>query len=119
MPKTKDTPTPQPKDYFPKVKEARDAIKAKALDLFELQLKLIMEAVNKGEIEAALDANQWLMEHMPNEDGDRMIDPSGAKAPKEVETGPKGPTIQIGIALGGVGTKQLPSANIIDITPDE
>lgn len=107
------------RDYFPKVKEAREALKEKALEHYELQLKLIMEAVNKGDIESALKANQWLMEHMPAEDGVRLIDPSAAK-PKELETGPRGPAIQIGIQLGGVNVpKQLAPINVIDIDPDE
>ena len=107
------------RDYFPKVKEAREALREKALDLFDLQLKLIMEAVNKGEIEAALDANQWLIEHMPAEDGERMIDPSAAKV-VEVQEGSSAPIIQLGIQLGGVNQKALPPAvKIIDITPNE
>lgn len=107
------------KDYFPAVKEARAALAAKALEHYELQLKLIMEAVNKGDIESAIKANQWLMEHMPAEDGVRLIDPSAAK-PKEVESGPKGPSIQIGIQLGGVNApKSLPPMKVIEIDPDE
>lgn len=107
------------KDYFPAVKEARAALAAKALEHYELQLKLIMEAVNRGDIETAVKANQWLLEHMPAEDGVRLIDPSAAK-PKEVESTSKGPAIQIGIQLGGINApKVLASANVIDVDTDE
>lgn len=88
-------------------------------ELYALQRSLIMQAASAGEYEAALKANQWLIEHSPaDSDGVRAIDPSAAK-PKEVEAGPKGPTIAIGISLGGVNAKQLPvAAQIIDVDPE-
>lgn len=107
------------KEYFPAVKEAREALKEKALEHYDLQLKLIMEAVNRGDIESALKANQWLLEHMPSEDGVRLIDPSAAK-PKEIESTHKGPAIQIGIQLGGINApKSLPPVSVIDVDTDE
>lgn len=106
-----------PKEYFPRVKEAREALRERAMEVLETYLAIIAEARSAGDFESAFKAAQWLLEHMPNEDGARLIDPSGSK-PKEIE-GPKtGPSIQIGIALGGVKPKELPATRIIDITPD-
>jgi hypothetical protein len=86
--------------YFPKVKEAREALRERALELYERHLALIDRAAEEGKIEYALEASQWLIEHMPaSDDGERMIDSSAAKV-KEVSGGSSGPTIQIGIALG-------------------
>lgn len=107
-----------PKEYFPRVKEAREALKAKALEIYELQVKIIMESLTAGDFETAAKANQWLLEHMPNEDGVTVID-SSAATPKQAE-GHAGPSINIGFALGGVNTpKALPQAvEVIDITPE-
>lgn len=128
-----------PREYFPRVKEAREALKEKALDLFHLQVKLIMDAAIDGNFKAALEANQWLMEHIPAEEGVRMLDATQDLEPKKDDTKQLGPTIQIGIQLGGVGNpstdgvrdsvrqvggvgvsptnKALPEATVIDVTP--
>lgn len=102
--------------YFSKVKEAREYLKSQTMVLLELQKTLILEAAAKGEFEAALKANQWLIEHTAGEDGVRVIDPSAAK-PQEVE-GYKGPQIAIGINLGTT-PKALPELKVIDVVPDE
>lgn len=102
--------------YFPKVQEAKEFLLDKAKAMVELQEKLILEAAAAGEYEAALKANQWLIEHVPaDQDGQRVIGPSASK-PGEVGEGKSGPTIQIGIAFGGI---KEPAAlpEIIDITP--
>lgn len=106
-----------PKDFFPKVKEAREALRAKALELYELQVAIIREALVTGKVDVAAAANQWLIEHMPEEEGVRMIDASIDK-PKQIE-GQAGPQINIGFALGGMNApKELPSVNVIDVTPE-
>ena len=103
------------KDHFPKVREAREALKEKALELFEAYLLIIKDAHASGNFEVAAQHMQWLIEHMPKgDDGERVIDESAAK-PKSVET-PKGPTIQIGIALSPQKPKELPSVEVIDVT---
>lgn len=104
--------------YFARVQEAREYLKEQAKELIELQKSLILQAAAKGDFQPALLANQWLIEHLPAEDGVRAIDPSAAKV-KEIESGPKGPQIAIGISLGGVN-KQLPVATqIIDVDPED
>lgn len=105
-----------PREFFPKVKEAREVLKEKALELVELQMTIIKEAIANGNFEAASKATQWLIEHMPNEDGERLIDSSAAK-PKELEGTRSGPAIQIGIALGGIQRKELPETQVYDVTP--
>lgn len=101
---------------FPKVRDAREALKERAIEILETYLAIIGEARAKGNFEVAAEHTRWLIEHMPAEDLLRMIDPSAAKV-KEV-SGPAAPTIQIGIALGGVkAPKALPSVNVIDVKP--
>jgi hypothetical protein len=103
---------------FPKVREAREALKAKAMEIYELQMKIITEAIAAGDYETAAKANQFLMEHLPDEDGTSLLNISVDK-PKE--SGDKsGPTIQIGFALGGLPPPKgaLPPA-VIDVEPVE
>lgn len=92
--------------FFPKVKEAREALRERALDLLNKYETIIDLAIAKGDFEVAGEHVQWLLEHMPAEDGDRLIDPSAATV-KEVASGPVGPSIQIGIALTSPKPKEL------------
>lgn len=101
------------KNYFSKVREARDALKGQSLAIFETQLKIIQAALDSGDYETAAKANQWLLEHLPKEDGLSVLDASIDKAPPPAKQ--TGPNIQIGIALGGMNHKTLPSATVIDI----
>lgn len=95
------------KGYFSKVREAREALKEKALEVYALQVRIIEEALAAQEFEVAAKANQWLIEHMPADDeGTRMVDPNVDK-PKTVEAS-SGPSIQIGVVLGGSAQKKLP-----------
>lgn len=104
--------------YFPKVKEAREYLLEQAKARLELQDKLIAEAAAAGEYDAALRANQWVIEHTPaNEEGQRVIDPSASK-PKELSEGSKGPIVQIGIAFGGISSPEPKKieGEVIDIS---
>lgn len=94
--------------------EAREALRGKALELFERYDKAIQDALAAEKFEVALDAMQWLIEHMPEEGGARMIEAS-VDQPKQL-SGPMTPTIQIGFALGGIvaAPKQLPQAEPVD-----
>ena len=87
-----------PRDYFPRVREAREALAGKALAILQKYEMIIDLAIAKGDFETAETAARWLLEHMPNEDGQRLIDPSAAKV--QEADGPRGPTIQIGVMLG-------------------
>lgn len=96
------------KDYFPKVKEARAALAAKALELYEQYEATIKDAIVHGHFEVALDNMKWLMEHMPADDGVKMLDGSVDK--QATQLGPAMPTINIGFALGGIPSTVAPLA---------
>ncbi len=106
--------------YFPRVIEAREALMEKAMRFFELQEQIIVEALAAKAFETAAKANQFLIEHMPKEDGVSMID-SSVDNTKQVE-GSKVPNIQIGVVLGGQ-PKQLTQAPAevidVDVVPDK
>lgn len=104
---------------FSKVKEARELLKAEAENILKMYMQVIQEARAKGDLETAQKALQWLIEHLPEDEGVRMVDISVDK-PKEIE-GNLGPSIQIGIALGGMNAPPpLPQATttVIDVTPE-
>lgn len=104
--------------YFSKVKEAREALKDKALDLFEQYQSLIRDAIAAQDFETASKGLQFLMEHMPKDDDGTTLLESSVDKPKVIEN-KGGPTIQIGFSLGGINTpKELPPS-VIDITPAE
>lgn len=109
-------PPGSPTVYFSKVKQAREALREKALELFEGYMVLIKDAHAAQEFEVAADGYQFLMKHLPkDEEGLTLLDAPVDKITKEL--GPKGPTIQIGIALGPkVEPRALPP---IDIEVDE
>lgn len=99
------------KVYFPHVKEAREALRDKALKILEDYLSVVKAAQDAGDYEVASKSLQWLMEHMPEEEGQKMIEASIDK-PKQVE-GAKAPVIQIGFAIGGISAPQeLPEADV-------
>lgn len=79
---------------------------------------MIGMAAAQGEYEAALKAQQWLVEHIPDEDGTKLLGPSVDKQ-QQVESGPKGPLIQIGIMQSGVGKPAELPAITIEATPVE
>jgi hypothetical protein len=114
-----DTQAARALNRFSKVKEAREALKEQALELFNTYVLIINQAINDKDYETAHKATQWLIEHMPAEDGVRMID-SSASRPKESEQKSLGPAIQIGIALSGQPPrKALPPVEVIDVTDDK
>lgn len=110
-------------DHFPRIKEAREALKAKAPAMVDILEKVIQKAVEAGEHEVAIKAIQWMIEHAPDHDGERMINRSVDS--KEIDSKSKGPQISIGIAL--LDKPALPPApkaiesnpvEIIDVTND-
>lgn len=93
-------------NYFPKVKAARKALQAKIDKIVDDHLDTIAKAVEAGEYESALKAQQWIIEHSADDDGTRVVDISVDK-PKVVDR-PTGPTLQIGFAIGGLQAPQEP-----------
>jgi hypothetical protein len=107
--------------YFPRVQEAREALAEKARDILEDYLKVVKAAQDAGDYQVAAESLQWLMEHMPTSPEERgMLDGSVDKV-KAIDSGPKAPTINIGIKLGGGTTEKLslPAAVIDAEVEDE
>lgn len=107
------TDKPAPRNYFPKVKEAREVLKVRAQEIVELYLENAKEAKDNGDHEVTMKSLQWLIEHMPaDESGERMVETSVDKAAKAER--PAGPMVQIGFALGGMNQKSLPPGEVIE-----
>ena len=100
---------------FSKVKIAREALRARAEELLDEHFNTIREARIAGDFETAVKAQQWLLEHMPNEEGEKLLDTSIDK--QVADHGPKqlGPTIQFGISIGGVSGNLLPTVEAIKV----
>lgn len=103
---------PTKRTYFPKVKEAREALRDEAVNILQQYLAVVKAASADGDYEVATKSLQWLMEHMPEDEGTRMLATNVDK--QAVEKGSSAPVIQIGIALGGQ-QKQLPAPTITAI----
>lgn len=88
---------------YAKLTEARSKLQAKASDLVEAYMTTIQASIKKGDYEVALKAIQWALVHMPEEDGLRVIENPVDKI--KTEGGGGGPSITIGVALGGVTTR--------------
>jgi hypothetical protein len=101
--------------FFSKVYQAREALRDKADKILEEYLDIAVKAKEAGDYETAMKTLQWLLEHMPaDEDGKALVDVSVDKQKQIVAAGPAGPAIQIGIAIGGVKQKALPTIEVID-----
>lgn len=109
------------KGFFTKVKIARQLLRDKAEELLAEYLDVIQKAKDAGEYETAAKELRWLLEHIADDEGDRMVGMSVDKQ-QQVLQAPTQPTIQIGIQVGGVGPaknqKALPATRVIDVKPD-
>jgi hypothetical protein len=104
--------------HFSSVRKAKEALKARANELLDGYLAVIKQAAAAGDYETAVKGYQHLLEHMPDEDGERVLDISIDK-PRPGD-GPKGPTIQIGVAIGGLNRPTLkPAVTITEVESDE
>lgn len=83
------------------VRKARLALKERALEILEGYILVIKQAAAQGDFESAIKGYQHLMDHMPEEEGEKLLDISVDK-PKQIEQRYGGPQIQIGLAIGGV-----------------
>ncbi len=110
--------TPEGGNYFSSVRKAREALRVRAHELLDGYIATIKQAAAAGDYESAMKGYQHLMNHMPPEEGERMLEMDIDK-PKPQE-GYIGPTVQIGIQLGGI-KPALPAAaadsTIIDVLP--
>src|SRR3990167_5651973 len=115
-------PVPQSTDltlggtYFKaSVKKARQRLMDRADEIIQKYFKMIDMAMAEGDFETANKAFQFLVEHMPKEDGEAIITESAAK-PKQIESGPSGPIINIGVVVGGSSKPEVLKAlpDVID-----
>lgn len=98
------------------VKKARARLMDRADEIITKYIALADKAASNGDFESAAKILQFLIEHMPKEEGESIIAESAAKPKQIVESGNKGPVIQIGVQLGGLNEpKQLPT--VIDAEP--
>lgn len=106
--------------YFSSVKKARQALKDRSYETYEKLLKIIDMAAAAGDFETAAKYAWMLIEHTPKDEGETVIDTSAAKAPAQIDQGPRGPLIQIGVKIGGVNHQpaELPPATVIDVEPE-
>jgi hypothetical protein len=106
------------REYFPRVREAREYLLDKAVELMELHHKLIIQAAEAGEYEAALKATEWAIDHTPaDEDGVRMIEGSIDKVKEDRNK--YLPTIQIGLKIGGMPEPKALPEPVIDVQSEE
>ncbi len=109
-------------EHFPKIREAREALKSEALDILRRYRENAEIAQQHGDYIIAKETYEFLLEHMPlDSDGEALLGPSIDKTKPEVKSGNVGPQINIGFQLGGVATpKALPAGpSIIDVTGDK
>lgn len=101
-------PKPNLRNPFTKVGHARDLLREKAVDILNQYLAVVKAAEEAGDFEVATKSLQWLMEHMPDDNGDRVINKSIDK--EESVEHKSGPSVRIGIQLGGLShqPKALP-----------
>ena len=86
------------------VRKVREILREKAQEIYEEQRMMIKQAAASGKYEEALKAMQWLLDHAPAEDGERIFDPSVDKVVAQEKPAAQMPTIQIGnFQLGGLG----------------
>lgn len=108
--------------YFSMVRKARQALKDRSYETYEKLLKIIDMAAAAGDFETAAKYAWMLIEHTPKDEGETVIDSSASKVPAQIESGPRGPVIQIGVKVGGIGHKpsELPPGDpvVIDIQPE-
>lgn len=105
---------------FSSVRKAREALKARANEILDGYLLLIKQAAAAGDFETAAKAYQHLLDRMPDEDGESILNVSVDKKQVEVAAGPVGPAVQIGIILGGTGLKlEAPKVQVIEIKKDD
>lgn len=115
-------PKPTKLEPFPRVALAREVLKERATEIIEAYLALAAKASEAGKEDVAADILWKLIDHMPRDGGSGIIDSSKSKPPTGSTGGsalPTGPTINIGLALGGMAkepkTLPAPKVEIIDV----
>lgn len=108
---------PEGGNHFSSVKKAKAALKEKALETYNLLIHIIKQAAAAGDYETAAKYTAYLLDHTPDEDGERLFADSVDKRVQQLDTRPVGPTIQIGVNIGGTKRQELPE--VIEIKPND
>lgn len=98
-----------------KVKKVKQTLREHSEEIYQEYRQTIQLAVAAGQYEVAIKAHQHLLDHIADEDGESLLSPSVDK--QKVDSGQKGPVIQIGLQIGGTvpAPKQLEEATVIDV----
>lgn len=112
------------KGYFPKVAEARQAIADDAKWWYDFYKQIAIEALAAQDFVTAEKVGFNVITHMPeDEETGTLLQASIDKNREPDQKGSTGPSIQIGLALGGMPTQEQqalpPTTTIIDITPKD
>ena len=103
------------------VQKAREIYAEKAALALQLFFKNIKRAMEAGDHETVSKALQWYMEHAPKaESGDRLLEPGIDSKSSHQPVVQQGPTIHLGVRLGGAPQQALlPAQNVIDLQPEQ
>ena len=88
------------------VRRAREILQKEAMDIVNQHLDAIKLAIIDKDYQSALEAQRWLIEHIADDEGLRLVEISVDKKVEEKEQ-KIGPQVNIGIQLGGVPIKQV------------
>jgi len=106
------------KGLFPRVQEAREALRQKAMETWQKYMTLADTAIAAGDFETAEKVMRYVLDHMPADpDGTRLLDPSIDKAPDKKQL--EGPKVQIGVMIGGVNSPKPALAPVVIDVKDE
>jgi len=97
---------------FARVQRARAALQAHAEDYVRLHKQAATVAARKGNSQPT----QWALEHIAIVENGKEIRPIGSGVDRQqLDSGSKGPTINIGWIAAPGATQSLPDANVIDV----
>lgn len=99
---------------FSSVRKAREALKERAHELLNKYISGLDMALARGDFETFQKGYQYLLDHMPEEEGIHIVDVSVDK--KQIEGSKNnGPSIQIGVSIGGIKPAELPAVEVIEL----
>lgn len=107
------------KGYFPKVAEARKLLAEEAVDLYKMYKQIAIDALAAQDFMVAEKVVGFLLAHMPEDDESGTLLNTNIDSNREPDIkGGGGPSIQIGLALGGMPQKALPEVTVTTIPND-
>lgn len=108
------------KGYFPKVAEARQLLVDEAVEWLKLYKQIAIDAIAAQDFVTAEKVVATVLSHMPEDEETGTLFNTDIDKNREPDVkGGGGPSIQIGVALGGMERKALPEITVTNITPEE